>query len=55
MDNSQLDTFITKVDDLLEKVANGNYSDATKDKYNAMLNALKEIAMDNKEEESILD
>jgi hypothetical protein len=55
MDNSQLETFIGKVDDIIEKVNTWNYSDATKEKYNAMLIALKEIAVNNIDEESILE
>jgi hypothetical protein len=55
MDDSQLETFIGKVDDIIEKVNTWNYSDATKEKYNAMLIALKEIAVNNIDEESILE
>ncbi len=47
MTDDQLNTFITKVDDIADKVNTGDYSDATKDKYNAMLDALREIAEDN--------
>jgi hypothetical protein len=50
MDDSALENFIGKVDDILEKVATGDYSDATKEKYNAMLLALSEIAVDNIDE-----
>jgi uncharacterized protein (UPF0305 family) len=55
MTDSQLETFIGKVDDIIEKVNTGDYSEATKEKYNAMLIALKEIAINNIDEESILD
>jgi hypothetical protein len=55
MDDSKLEIFIGKVDDIIEKVNTWNYSDATKEKYNAMLIALKEIAVNNIDEESILE
>jgi hypothetical protein len=56
MDDDKLTIFIEKVDDIIEKVNNWNYSETTKNKYNAMLNALKEIAEDNLDEEvKILD
>jgi len=55
MDDSKLETFIGKIDDVLEKVENGDYSDTTKQKYNAMLIALKEIATDNLDKGEILD
>lgn len=55
MDDSALENFIGKVDDILEKVATGDYSDATKEKYNAMLLALREIAVDNIDEWDILE
>ena len=47
MDDDQLNTFITKIDDIAEKVDNGDYSDETKEKFNAMLDALREIAEEN--------
>lgn len=55
MDNSQIDVFIGKIDDILEKVENWNYSDETRIKYNFMLLALKEIAVDHIDEEDLLD
>ncbi len=55
MTDSQLETFIWKVDDIIEKVNVGSYSEATKEKYNSMLIALKEIAVNNIDEQSILD
>jgi hypothetical protein len=55
MDDSSLESFISKVDWLLEKIEAWNYSDETKIKYNSMLLALKEIAVDNIDEDTILD
>jgi hypothetical protein len=55
MDDSQLETFIGKVDDIIEKVNTWDYSDASKEKYNAMLIALKEIAVQNIDDDAILD
>ncbi len=56
MSDDQLNTFITKVDDISEKVNTGDYSDETKEKFNAMLDALREIATDNLDwEDDIID
>ena len=55
MSNSQLETFIWKVDAIIEKVNTWDYSEKTREKFNAMLIALKEIAVDNIDEESIFD
>ena len=50
MDNEQVDTFIGKINAISEKVEAWDYSYETKEKFNAMLGALKELA-----EESIED
>ena len=55
MDDSDLDVFISKIEDILEKVEIGTYSVAVKEKYNAMLLALLEIALDNMDDESIFE
>ena len=57
MTDDQLDTFITKIDDIAEKVENWDYSDETKEKFNAMLDALREIAEENMDstEDDLLD
>ena len=55
MDDSDLDVFVSKIEDILEKVEIGNYSDGVKEKYNAMLLALLEIALDNIDDESIFE
>lgn len=47
MDNDKLNAFIDKIDGITEKVNNWDYSDETREKFNAMLNALREIATDN--------
>jgi len=55
MNDSYLEAFIWKIDDILVKVKNWNYSDSIKEKYNAMLYALKDIAVNNLDEENIFD
>lgn len=55
MNDDQLNTFIDKVDVIIEKVEIWDYSDTIKSKYNAMLLALKEIAIDNIDNDIILD
>ena len=56
MDDTQLNALISKIDDISEKVNTGDYSDETKEKFNAMLDALREIATDNLDwEDDIID
>ena len=56
MDDTKLETFIGKIDALVNKIQDGNYSSAIKEKYGAMLWALRDIAMDNlADDDSILD
>ena len=55
MNNSQLETFIGKVDVIIEKVNTWNYSPIIKDKYNSMLIALKELATDNLDGDNLLE
>jgi len=57
MNDDQLNTFITKIDDISEKVNTGDYSNEKKKKFNAMLDALREIAEDNLDstEDDLLD
>ncbi len=50
MDDTKLNTFIEKIDSIVEKVNIGDYSDVVKEKYNAMLLALREIAVENLDE-----
>ena len=50
MSDEKLNSFISKIDLALVKVNDTNYSDTTKNKYNAILTALREIAEDNLEE-----
>jgi len=47
MSDDRLNTLIVKIDDLLVKINNGNYSADKKLKYNIILKALKEIAQEN--------
>lgn len=47
MGDSELKIFISKINDIIEKVNNWDYSNSTKEKYNSMLIALKEIVMSN--------
>lgn len=55
MNNDQLNVFIDKIDVIAERVETGDYSDETREKFNAMLDALREIATDNIDEEDLLD
>jgi len=55
MDDTKLNTFIAKVDAIIEKINAWNYSSEKIVKYNAMLNALKEIALDNLDSNTDLD
>jgi uncharacterized protein (UPF0305 family) len=56
MDDEGLNTFIDKIDDIAETVETWDYSNETKEKFNAMLDALREIAEDNLDiEDELLD
>ena len=47
MDDDNLETLIEKIDTLSLKVNSGEYSYSVQTKYNAMLLALREIAVEN--------
>lgn len=53
MSNDQLDTFVSRVDALQEKINTWNYSDSTREKYTAALWALREMAVERIEWEEI--
>ena len=56
MSDDKIESFVWKIDDLVVKVNNSTASDLTKEKYNAMLMALREIALENlDEDDSLLD
>jgi len=57
MDDTKLNVFIEKIDWISEKVNLWDYSEELKEKFNAMLDALKEIAEENLDDEGddILD
>lgn len=46
LDNSQLEILVEKIDALIEKVNTGTYSTVVKEKYTALLLALKEISVE---------
>lgn len=47
LDDSKLNLLINRIDQASEKINNSNSSEATKEKYNAMLWALREMAEEN--------
>ncbi|USN59291.1 MAG: hypothetical protein H6767_04410 [Candidatus Peribacteria bacterium] len=47
LDDTKLNTLIERIDALAEKVQAGNYATTTKQKYSAMLGALRELAVEN--------
>lgn len=53
LDNDKLTTLVEKIDELAEKINWWNYSDTTKEKYNSVLLALRELAIENLEEDEI--
>ena len=55
LDNDKLQTVVDKIDTLLEKINTWNYSQATKNKYNATLIALKELILEKIEWDIDLD
>lgn len=55
MDDETLRTLITKIDEVIAEVKNEKYSVTIKQKYNAMLYALRQIAEENRDEENIIE
>lgn len=53
MSDEKLETLLEKIDILLEKINTWNYSENTKSKYNSILFALKELAIENIDEEEL--
>ena len=53
MSTSKLETVVERIDALLEKVQNGNYSNITKQNYGAMLWALRDMIMEQLWEEEL--
>ena len=50
MSDDKLNTLIEKIDILSEKINDWNYSSTTKQKYNSILSALRELAVENLDE-----
>lgn len=53
LDDAKLNTLIERIDALAEKVQAGNYATTTKQKYSAMLWALRELAVENLDTEEL--
>jgi len=55
MDDTKLNEFIWKIDDLITKISDGSYNESVKEKYVSMLQALKDLALDSLDESKIFE
>ncbi len=53
MDDTKLEEFMNRIDELINKINTWDYTDVIKQKYNTMLLVLKEIASDNLDEQGL--